>query len=354
MDGQTLTRAAIPLQRRRRAIRPNPFVRSRLGAEPLTPNCASWDGRAPSLSGRPVLRRAWPFPPVALRPLAGALLACLAGAVVCAAQGTARGAGHSVLPACSGLKQGAPPPGAAGDASALRRHGVARAEIEVDATIRKDEPTDLRITRRLYFTAADGPDAVLVHSGLRIPSVDRAALRRAARAPTGFSLDGPRRPAASPYRAYILLWFFANPISFAHLHLETYSPIPRSNLAELYLAAEAGDLPVLAQELNRHLPKQVLNRALSYAISSPVDNSRAIAVLLKAGADANARYDFALYRSFTPLMQAVTSPCDLPALLAWGANRSARNSQGDTALDLARALGVQPAIRILEAAGRPR
>jgi ankyrin repeat protein len=91
-----------------------------------------------------------------------------------------------------------------------------------------------------------------------------------------------------------------------------------------------------------------LDSALFYAVYSDFDNTACIRLLLRAGANVNAR---AADEETTPLMVAVARPCNLKPLLDGGADRDAREKSGRTAIEIARQQKVSVAVQLLEQAG---
>ena len=90
-----------------------------------------------------------------------------------------------------------------------------------------------------------------------------------------------------------------------------------------------------------------MNQALHIAARSTYDNTSIIEALLNAGADINSLGD----EISTPLMDALTTPCNLQTLIRKGANIH-EQIQGVTALDLAKRANYAAAIPILEEASR--
>src|SRR5207248_5706399 len=97
---------------------------------------------------------------------------------------------------------------------------------------------------------------------------------------------------------------------------------------------------------SRKFTKKELNRALFDAVLSRYDNGAIIKLLLDAGADVNAQTP----DGTTPLMNALSTPCNILALLRRGADLHARDKWGRTALQIARERKQAAAIRVLEAA----
>jgi len=101
----------------------------------------------------------------------------------------------------------------------------------------------------------------------------------------------------------------------------------------LYSSAIFPDLLALSEQLaTAHFDQSELNAALLGATHCPSDNTQVMSMLIKAGADVNARQR----DGSTLLMHAATGlqVTNVKFLLAAGADPSARNQRGDTALSL--------------------
>jgi hypothetical protein len=232
-------------------------------------------------------------------------------------------------------------------ASILRPLGIARADFQVDASFKDGQIYDLRITRRLYFTAADGPAATLIRVGTAVPALDQAALAEARRsALPDLVFDAPRQP----YGVYIVFSLFSDP-QLGWRFPSYFQTLPQGPWSPLLLAARAGDTIGAKRLLATRPGKAVLNRALYFALYDPADNRNMVALLLRAGADANANFFPSSYLLPRPLMLAAEiSPCSIYPLLAAGARLEDRNIRGQTALDMAKNGGRAAAAAILEAA----
>ncbi len=98
----------------------------------------------------------------------------------------------------------------------------------------------------------------------------------------------------------------------------------------------------------RKFSQNELNDALILAVTDYYDNSDVIDLLLKAGADVNAR-DSRFGQ--TVLMFARGRPIQIPMLLERGADINAKDPQGNTVLKLARNEGDKEVAQLLQQAG---
>jgi len=228
----------------------------------------------------------------------------------------------------------------------LRRLGIARADFQIDARYSDRTLTDLRVGRRLYFSAADGPAATAMKQGLVVPGLDSIAIglaRLADRPDVAFGAP------PEPYSVYVLVSLFANP-RLKWPYPPAVELLPEGGSSSLEMAAATGDVLTLGSILGRRPAVSELNKALYFALSAPSDNSAVISMLLHAGADANADFSSQSHLLPYPLMLAANnSPCDLSVLLDGGARLDSRNAEGQSALDIARAAGRSEAVKILEA-----
>lgn len=121
----------------------------------------------------------------------------------------------------------------------------------------------------------------------------------------------------------------------------------RASWQEMPHAAYVGDVAGLSRMLEgRRYDTKQLNMAMLIAAQSKYDNSAAISLLIKAGADVNARGD----QGTTPLMVSVTSPCNLKALLERGARITDQDNDGKTAEAIARKGGLTRSVQLLKEA----
>jgi hypothetical protein len=238
-------------------------------------------------------------------------------------------------------------------------HGVQRIYFEIEGAWR-DGRSETRIVRRLYYRYLDEPGAQIAdektlteikNSGLEA-MLDDAVLAKGNTAHlfagidrwAGFGqIDYWRwRLTGSRIRGAIELFASAWMPSAPYW---VYPGKYRENVAH---AAEVGDVTDLSKLLSAHRNSQSeLNSALKLAVMSPSDNSSATELLIRAGADVNAK--FAEWEDRTALM--VANSCNIPVLLAHGARVDDRDKSGRTALDLARQRRDMLAIRLLETPG---
>jgi hypothetical protein len=221
--------------------------------------------------------------------------------------------------------------------SLLREHGIKRAIFQVTAPLRRGHVgVPLLVARRLYFRRYDGPDAEITKpdelkairdSGLeRI--LDNAALEKAQHAPVFAGIEHAQKLLRAS-RAVV------GDIEFLDLPFLPQSPpvlVPSGeNDQPLLEAALAGDVNGASSKA-KHASKEVLNKALFFAISRRQDNSDVIRFLISAGADVNGRMGAG---KSTTLMWAIPNPCNLPVLLQNGADINGRDRKGRTALQVA-------------------
>lgn len=241
-------------------------------------------------------------------------------------------------------------------------HGLQRAYFEVEGTWRHGRAESIRIVRRLYYMQLDGPDAQItdaatlkeiVNSGLEA-LLDQAVLARVKAARlyagidrwAGFGQIDYWRWRLSGGRISASFELFASP--WVRRRFIPDWVLPGKYRESVAHAASVGDVIDLSRLLRAHKDSPPeLNNALNFAVMSPWDNTAAIELLIRAGADVNARFD----EGTTPLMHAYQSSCNIRVLLEHGARVDDRNKWGQTALDLARQRHDTVAVRLLEAAG---
>jgi len=138
---------------------------------------------------------------------------------------------------------------------------------------------------------------------------------------------------------------------FANAWLRPFAPDlvqPGKYREDAAHAALVGDVISLSKLLRAHKYSQPeLNKALSFAVMSFWDNTTAIELLIRAGADGNAKFG----EGTTPMMLAYECSCNIPVLLEHGARLDERNRWGQNALDLARQRHDMVAVRVLETSG---
>jgi hypothetical protein len=193
----------------------------------------------------------------------------------------------------------------------------------------------IRIVRRLYYKQYDASDAQITdaatlneigNSGLEA-LLDQAVLARVEAAHlyagvdrwAGFGQIDYWRWRLSGGKISGSIDLFASgwlPLSDPDL---VFPGKHRENVAD---AAWAGDVIALSRFLNaRKYSQAELNHALSSAVMSFWDNRVAIELLIRAGADVNAKFG----EGTTPLMLAYENSCNIPVLLEHGARVDDRN-----------------------------
>jgi len=220
----------------------------------------------------------------------------------------------------------------------MQESGIERALFEFQAVLHKGRPTDVQITRRLYFRKFDTPnsqvsdnaDLAMLAARLQ-PELDESALARVSKAPIlrGFR-EFPRLPnfrrlkklessvefMASPWFEEKNVYWFASAKSL-------------DPLTQAVLRSDAIETRILLE--SRRFSKSEINGALFLAASNRYDNRAVIELSIQAGADPNSRRT----DGSTPLMDAVGHPCNIPPLLEGGADPSLQDKWGRTALGIA-------------------
>jgi len=237
-------------------------------------------------------------------------------------------------------------------------HGVQRIYFKIEGAWRQERAESIRIVRRLYYRQLDGPDAQITdaanlreikNSGLEA-MLDEAVLARGKSAHlftgvdqwAGFGQVGRWRWQLSGGRIVGSIELFASSWLVPPIPDLVFPGKYREDVSN---TAMAGDLTGLSKLLATHRYSQLeLNRALNGAVMALWDNTRAIELLISAGADVNARFG----EGTTPLMNAYECSCNIPVLLKHGAHVDDRNQWGQTALDLARQRHDMVAIRLLK------
>lgn len=256
------------------------------------------------------------------------------------------------LPLCSALRAELSR-GAGGDGVdqpymvKMRQVGVERALLILDASLRGTKPYNLHVAERSYFRQFDSPDSQITDEGA-LKTIETSGLAAElesiarARVLVAPLFRGPDRGSAAHFdrRVSSTVDFFGNPWLPQHPPVLGWSGRPMP----LTRAVVNGDaIETRAQLQSGKLKTKDLNRALSAAVLSQYDNSTVIKLLLDSGADVNARYG----DRATPLMIATSHPCNLRPLLDRGADLTARDASGRTALDIARQMKEDVAVRLL-------
>jgi hypothetical protein len=233
--------------------------------------------------------------------------------------------------------------------SNMRAQGVRRASIQVQAACEKGKAEDVRIVRRLYFSQFDGPNSqisdkatldAIPKSGLQA-ELDKIVLDEIATAKIAGRVD----PQPFPFcRVSTVAQIYAN----AWLPQNDPMLSPSGRTTPLLEAVVSGDSSGTQEVLRSHrFTRKELDRAMLDAALSQFDNTASIGLLLQAGANVNARAP----DGTTPLMIAISYPCNLKPLLDGGADLNSRDKWGRTALQRARETTTTSAIKLLEQAG---
>jgi hypothetical protein len=240
---------------------------------------------------------------------------------------------------------------------AMVDHGVQRAYFEIKGNWRHNRAENLRIVRRLYYRQLDGPEGAIrdsatlkeiADSGLAA-KLDQAVFERGKKARfsagvdrwAGIGIIGALAWILKGSKIYGTMELFATPWV---QDLNMVGPdLLRHDLAH---SAYVGDVADISKRLGKEKHSQAeLNRALVFAVGARRDNTAAIDLLIKAGADVNTR----ISDETTPLMLAVNTPCNIPVLLAHGARATDHDKWGRAASDLAgQRHGLLAARRLLE------
>lgn len=236
----------------------------------------------------------------------------------------------------------------------MRQAGVRRAEYKLAALWHAGSPQNIRILERLYFSEYDGPHTqvrdekaleTIRASGLEALLSDLSVHGCERRHLFVAMETGIKHPEGR--QMYCLVEFFDDP----DLHGNGtppwapwgYSTWPLSE------AAEVGNVEEVSALLKtRKFSQNELNDALIAAVTNYYDNSDVIDLLLKAGADVNARDS---HFGQTVLMFALGRPINIPILLERGADINARDPHGNSALKVARDEGYKETAQLLQQAG---
>lgn len=233
--------------------------------------------------------------------------------------------------------------------AAMRAQGLKRALIQVQAAYEKGKAEDIRVVRRLYFSQFDGPNSqisdkatldAIAESGLQA-ELDKIVLGKIATAKIAGRVDPqlfPFHRVSTVAQIYASAWLPQNDPMLS----------PSGRTTPLLEAVVLGDSSGTQEVLRSHrFTRKELDRAMLDAALSQFDNTASIGVLLQAGANVNARAP----DGTTPLMIAISRPCNLKPLLDGGADLNARDKWGRTALQRARETKTTSAIKLLEQAG---
>lgn len=268
-------------------------------------------------------------------------------------------ASPGLLPACSNLVSQLAPTARRDNISKpymeqMTRAGIRRLMFEVESVWHDGGAHELRITRRLYFSAYDDPNSLItdpqrlneLKSGEMRAVLDKAVLEQAASAVPLHGIDSEHWNLKNGQLGYCRVELFDVP-RFTGVHPRIL-PLAKDASSRLNRAATSGDEMELKQILESSgVPtRDALNEALIAAAGSRYNNSSIIDLLLSHGADINVHGKSGV----TPLINAVASPCNLATLLAKGANINERDRWGHTALELAKDGGRAQSERLLEQA----
>jgi hypothetical protein len=235
--------------------------------------------------------------------------------------------------------------------AAMRRAGVKRAFLEIDSIWRRGKPEHARTTRRLLFSQYDGPDSQIIDSNrlrqIEIQGLDAIldalAYQRVSNAHLFQGFEGRPVKSLEGKPMYSYVEFMAD----AQLPEQNTVVSPSGKWNPVVHAAYLGDVIALEKDLVQNPAKSTLNRALLDAVLNPYDNTQAIVLLIRSGADVN----FHGHHGVTPLMNAVPHACNVRALIELGARVADADKWGRTALDLAKQEKQDISVQLLLARG---
>jgi hypothetical protein len=230
----------------------------------------------------------------------------------------------------------------------MRERGVKRALLELDGVIHGTRVENVRVARQLYFRHFDGPDSQIsdeatlqaIETNGLSGQLESLARSRMLAAPF---VSGEFRLFAGN-QVFSFVEFFASPWLREQNVVVLRSVKPKPRIRSILDGDAAGTKALLK---SHEFTTKDLNLELFDSAMSRYDNTDVIKLLLTAGAQVNARTK----DGTTPLMIAVSHPCNIRPLLNGGADPNARDKWGRSALRLAREAKDTTAIRLLEEAG---
>lgn len=238
---------------------------------------------------------------------------------------------------------------------AMRQQGVQRIYIEFKGNWHIDHAENIKIVRRIYFKL-EGPDAQITDSGV-LNQIETSGLRELV---DQAAVEHSKKAQLFRFRCLqdpigilkSIGWDISGSKIFGSEELFASRYLPSTDFVttdgrerDVEHAANIGDVIDLSKLLaqNKHSQKE-LNMALNFAVMSRWDNTAAIEMLIKAGADVNAKFG----DDKTLLMLTYECSCNIPVLLAHGARVQDQDKWGRTALDLARRGHDEVRIRLLQ------
>ena len=241
---------------------------------------------------------------------------------------------------------------------AMHKEGVQCGFFEFEGTLQQGHPDHIKVVKRVYFKRLDGPDAQITdlrtldevkNSGLQ-KVLDDAVIERAKNARFSAGVDewaGVGMVNVLPglirgSRVYGSIELFGSQWITVSAWDQASPYKPRFDIGYAAYIGDVMDLSKIFQQ--KKYSQKELNLALNSAVMSRWDNTAAIEMLIKAGADVNAKFG----DDTTLLMLAKNCSCNIRVLLAHGARADDRDKWGRTALDLAWQGHDEARIRLLQ------
>lgn len=230
----------------------------------------------------------------------------------------------------------------------MRGKSIRRAYFQVTTIWNAGKPGNVQVASAVYFDKYDGPYSQVQGSRLdQAAALDSIAIERSRTAPLVHGVDRPIVKHPDGQQMCTSVELFDDPKLPGSAR--PWYPCGKFGTLPLSEASAIGDANGVAQLLaDQKFPQEKLDDALFHGVKNYYDNSEIIEILVKAGADINCRDS---HYGSTVLMWALDKPIQLPTLIRLGADLTARDRNGNTALKLARSQGLNEAVQILREAG---